>query len=150
MGCAELPDQDSQESIEKSHGHSLPDNNDRVVEEYEVDAHAISPDDIDDIVEPILTKCNYGMQSKALLGPSDISTNPSQGPVRPILQSYPNTMFGFRVRSFVATWFEGNAWIEYSKMKDKVICFACRHFSSHRSTAGKDNETTFSVTGFSN
>jgi len=150
IGDVDEPNHESEERVEPSHGIFLPHSNDPVMDDYEVDSRDISHDAIEDEVEPILPNVNFEQQSKALSGPSDISTNPSQAPVQPILQSYPKTMYGSRARSFVSTWYQGNTWMEYSQIKNQVFCFACRQFPSPRSTTGKDNEATYTAIGFSN
>jgi len=78
------------------------------MDDYEVNSRDISYDAIDDEVEPILPNVNFGKQSKVLSGPSEISTNPSQAPVEPILLSYPKTMYGSRACSFASTWYQDN------------------------------------------
>src|SRR6476469_8798661 len=111
------------------------------VDEYDLDDQSASPG-------PDEPRLRDVQKPKALRGPPDISRNVTQGPVRPILQHYPKTMFGTRPRSFIVTWYEGNAWMEYSQIMNRVFCFACRHFPSQG--AGKDSEATFTVTGYNN
>jgi len=132
--------------VETSHGILPSHSNDPVMDDHDVDFHNISHDAnhaIDDEVEePMLRNVNFGQQAKALSGLTDISTNFCQAPVEPNLLSNLKTMYGSRPRLFVSTWYQGNAWMDYSQIKNQEFCFACRHFRSPRSTTGKDNEAT--------
>ena len=51
-------------------------------------------------------------------------------PVQPILNSYPKTMFGTRMRCFSSNWFEEYNFLEYSVQNDRLYCYDCRHFST--------------------
>ena len=76
---------------------------------------------------------------------TDISKYPGDGPTQPILKCYPSKQQGHKSRSFVSTWYTEHCWIEYSIILNAIFCFACRHFNH-----GKDDETAFTTTGFSN
>lgn len=54
----------------------------------------------------------------------------NSGPVQPIINSYPKTLFGNQKRSFSPNWFDEYNFLEYSVQNDRVYCYACRHFST--------------------
>ena len=60
--------------------------------------------------------------------PSDLSQSPANEPRRPLLRRYPATKVGQQDRYFNRRWYEDYKWLEYSISKDRVFCFACRHF----------------------
>ncbi|KAL4108079.1 hypothetical protein QTP88_018334 [Uroleucon formosanum] len=66
------------------------------------------------------------------------------GPIRPVLKSYPMTNFGNPKRCFNASYFNEHDWLEYSIQNDSLHYSLCRNFGA------KDNEGTFSKTGFRN
>lgn len=79
--------------------------------------------------------------------PIDISSAPSYGPSRPLLQKYPQSTLGSsHGRSFTSSWYDSYTWMEYSAIKDAVYCFACRHF---KQTMCGHTETAFTNEGFS-
>jgi len=61
------------------------------------------------------------------------------GPARPVLHSFPKSLFGKQNRSFSTSLYSYD-FIEYSIEKDAVFCFPCRHFTS--STDYKDSAFT--------
>lgn len=61
-----------------------------------------------------------------------------------LFQSYPMTNFGNPKRCFNASYFNEHDWLEYSIQNDSLHYSLCRNFGA------KDNEGTFSKTGFRN
>ena len=62
--------------------------------------------------------------------PTDISTSSSEAPTQPRLKEYPKHSEGkTSSRSFVSAWFDKYEWAEYSRERDAMFCFPCRHFS---------------------
>ena len=79
--------------------------------------------------EPVQTTESNTSNQHTVISLADIGDKNS-GPVQPILNSYPKTMFGTRMRCFSSNWFEEYNFLEYSVQNDRVYCYACRHFSS--------------------
>lgn len=69
----------------------------------------------------------------------------NSGPVRPVLSSYPLSQFGKQHRSFSEIYLKQYHWLEYSKRKDAVFCYACRIFEK-----SFPSEDTFIKSGFRN
>ncbi|XP_069503891.1 zinc finger MYM-type protein 1-like [Ambystoma mexicanum] len=63
---------------------------------------------------------------------TDLSPNPCSDPVQPKLPTYPVT----GSRKFNGD-YKTYPWVEYSVLKDKVYCFACRHFGSNSGGGGR-------------
>lgn len=60
--------------------------------------------------------------------PIDISSAPTQPPVRPMI-CFPQRHYGTgRPRAFNPTWYTNYSWLEYSIKKDVAFCYACRFF----------------------
>lgn len=59
---------------------------------------------------------------------TDISCKPQDAPSQPKLAQFPQRLFGDRLRSFSASKYTDNPWLEYSLHRDAVYCFPCRHF----------------------
>ena len=58
---------------------------------------------------------------------ADISCSGIERPAQPKLSSYKKNK---QDRSFQSNWYSMFPWIEYSKERDCVFCFYCRHFTS--------------------
>lgn len=57
----------------------------------------------------------------------DISRSRAEGPVQPHLVVFPRTAMGNRQKNFQAS-YSHHTWTKYSRCKDAVYCYACRHF----------------------
>ncbi|XP_025196652.1 uncharacterized protein LOC112595601 [Melanaphis sacchari] len=68
------------------------------------------------------------------------------GPSRPVLESYPKTVFGKQNRGFNSVYYSSFNWLEYSIKRDAIYCFCCRNFS----IASDNNDFTFTSIGFNN
>ncbi|XP_066940930.1 zinc finger MYM-type protein 1-like [Macrobrachium rosenbergii] len=69
-------------------------------------------------------------QKKEDSAPADISQSASENPIQVRLKEYPRHSEGkSHARSFVGAWFDKYEWAEYSKERDAMFCFACRHFA---------------------
>lgn len=69
----------------------------------------------------------------------DISKNVDELPVRPRLNLFPRQIIYNKNRSFNSSWYLKYPWIEYSKQKDKIFCYYCRHFAINvNSTSAHD------------
>ena len=76
---------------------------------------------------------------------ADISRSPSDGPVQPKLEEYPQ----INKRRFNSGYFSQFPWIEYSVSQDAVFCYSCRHFSSNVVRPGeKHGNVAFVDKGF--
>lgn len=60
--------------------------------------------------------------------PTDISVGAHQPPVQPSIR-YPSSSTGTKRRAFNSDWFSKYSWLEYSKERDSVYCYACRIFA---------------------
>lgn len=78
--------------------------------------------------------------------PEDISQGPGDDLRRPVLGSFPPKKFGSQMRAFSPGWYQLYAWLEYSRIKDSVYCFACSHFG--RRGVGVHQEAAFTANGF--
>lgn len=58
-----------------------------------------------------------------------ISSNIDEQPVQPSIYLFPRRMIYNKYRSFNSSWYSKYPWIEYSKQKDKMYCYYCRHFA---------------------
>jgi len=70
-----------------------------------------------------------------------------KGPYQPILDIYPSTIQGNKLRSFQKNWYTLYNWIEYSTKLDAVFCFPCRCFRGNESN-NSQTTITFSKVGF--
>lgn len=62
----------------------------------------------------------------------DISQNVENGPNQPNI-TFPRRNIGGKQRAFNVLWYSKYEWLEYSKMRDSIFCFYCRHFTSDNS-----------------
>ncbi|XP_060845787.1 zinc finger MYM-type protein 1-like [Rhopalosiphum padi] len=62
----------------------------------------------------------------------DISQNVENGPNQPNI-TFPRRNIGGKQRSFNVLWYSKYEWLEYSKIRDSIFCFYCRHFTSDNS-----------------
>lgn len=76
--------------------------------------------------------------------PEDVARNPSEALMRPVLRSYPKTVFGSQSRSFSLGLYRKFEFIEYSVSVDAVFCNPCRLFGI------SDGEQCFRTRGFRN
>ncbi|CAF4453696.1 unnamed protein product [Rotaria socialis] len=78
----------------------------------------------------------------------DVSISCQDPPAQPKLSSYPKN---HENRSFVAKWYDGRPWLEYSIEKDGSYCYYCRHFGVPTSSSNKKTQTDgFINNGFKN
>lgn len=59
----------------------------------------------------------------------DISDNIDEQAVQPSISLFPRRMIYNKYRSFNSSWYSKYPWIEYSKQKDRIYCYYCRHFA---------------------
>lgn len=71
----------------------------------------------------------------------DLSQKLEDGPSQPDF-TFPRRNNGGKRRSFNNSWYKKYAWLEYSKIKDFVFCFYCRHFTL-RTLGYSDNTLIF-------
>ncbi|KAL4082814.1 hypothetical protein QTP88_029470 [Uroleucon formosanum] len=62
----------------------------------------------------------------------DINQNVENGPNQPNI-TFPRRNIGGKQRAFNVLWYSKYEWLEYSKMRDSIFCFYCRHFTSDNS-----------------
>jgi len=79
--------------------------------------------------------------------PDDIGQLSTDSLSRPLLKTYPKSVFGKQKRSFSSVLYEKHDFIEYSVKKDAVYCFPCRLFGAK---TGHSQENTFTTRGFQN
>ena len=97
--------------------------------------------------ETPITSCSIETASIML----DFDTDPSityefsieSRPIRPIMVQYPPNGKGNDLKP---KWYNDYSWLEYSKSKNAVFCFVCRHFADKNSKT----ETTYTKEGFIN
>jgi hypothetical protein len=78
----------------------------------------------------------------------DISRSCQDPPAQPKLKSYPRNQDN---RSFLAKWYDGRPWLEYSITMDSSYCYYCRHFGAPTSSSNKKPQTdAFLSNGFKN
>lgn len=78
---------------------------------------------------PLTKPSQSSFSDHATTVPSDISQGVGQAPVQPRIK-YPCTTIDAKKRSFNSDWFAKYHWLEYSKERDAVFCYACRMFST--------------------
>lgn len=72
----------------------------------------------------------------------------SSGPHQPVLDHYPKSCFGARMRNFRSAWYSQFCWLEYSQHDDAAYCYYCRLFIDKASL--KKQITVFVQSGFTN
>ena len=75
--------------------------------------------------------------------PDDISLSPLLPAVQPN-GPFPKRIYSGKLRSFNSSWYKEYPWIEYSKSKDVIYCYPCRHFTITTGNA----EKAFTEVGF--
>lgn len=76
----------------------------------------------------------------------DISNNIDEQPVQPRINIFPRRMIYNKYRSFNSSWYLKYPWIEYSKQKDRIYCYYCRHFAINISSTSGHN--VFNTLGY--
>lgn len=64
-----------------------------------------------------------------------------------ILNTYPRTLQGHKLRSFQKEWFNKFEWLEYSSAIDAAFCFPCRCFRGNEKNS-THYDAAFSKVGF--
>lgn len=68
----------------------------------------------------------------------DLSHSCQDSPAQPKLNLYPKN---HENRSFLAKWYHGRPWLEYSIARDSAYCYYCRHFGAPTSSSNKKPQT---------
>ena len=77
---------------------------------------------------------------------TDLDLN-MEKPSQPTL-NFPKSKTGRLFRSFQKSWYIGRSWLEYSVIRDKAFCFACRKFGLTSNAGGMGSEMAFIEGGF--
>lgn len=72
----------------------------------------------------------------------------NSGPHQPVLNHYPKSYCGTRMRNFRPAWYAEFCWLEYSQTDDAAYCYYCRLFADK--AAQRKQTTVFVAGGFRN